>query len=314
MLALEWSALCNVRRKSSHAGLVAALVDFHKVQCFFSSTIQITALVLFREAQTNSALDTNTISSSFQDFFDTSILIVLATSGFIPISLTLACISRYGRQSWYLLTLSLATMMLATTTLACAYVYAHDFGIPYNVYSSNMENPYFYNDNKYNVLNSTSTTCNIRGSVGRTLYPLCGSWGLGGNAIGSGIFTDYWLWIVWASCMMWLPVCTMKHWYGGKESYSQPRSWNFNSLCKRYAWVRKVFEEFDSCRVWTQLSCITWSLCFGCQFYLFSVYFSHSVISQQWSFGQIIAVTVWVPSVVEYLYIEYSMPEFLLQN
>jgi len=74
-------------------------------------------------------------------------------------------------------------MILATATLTSSYIYAYTYGIPYDVYSSSMQNPYLYNDNKYNVMNSTSTTCTIRGSVGHTLYPICGSWNLANNAI-----------------------------------------------------------------------------------------------------------------------------------
>ena len=191
--------------------------------------------------------------------------------------------------------------------LTCAYVYAHDYGIPYDVYSSNMNNPYSYNDNEYNYMISTSTTCNIRGSVGHTLYPLCGSWGLGNNAIGSSIFTDYWLWLVWLNCMLWLPVCMLEHWYKGERSCGQSRSWSLGGVIAKHPWIERAAKESDACRTWIGVSCVTWSLCFSCQLYPFSIYFSHSVISQLWSFGQIIAVTVWVPSMVQYVYIEYSM-------
>ncbi|KAL6717858.1 hypothetical protein ACLMJK_003943 [Lecanora helva] len=197
-------------------------------------------------------------------------------------------------------------MALATATLASSYVYAYKFGIPYNIYSSNMENPYLYNDNKYNGMNASSTTCEIKGSVGYTLYPLCGTRNLANNSISSGIFTNAWMWLVWASCILWLPICALKHWQSRKTMYSKPRSWSLDSISKKYTWVRRVSKEIGTCRAWSLISCITWSLCFGCQFYLFSVYFGHSVISQQWSFGQIIAVTVWVPSVIEYIYIEYN--------
>lgn len=305
LIVLEWLALVGSRRKSVHAALVTALVDFHKVQCFFSSTIQITALLLFHEAQKNSALNSKAIRSTFQDFFDTSILVVLASSGIVPIGVTLACINRYGRQSWYLLTLSLVTMVLATATLACSYAYAHEYGIPYDVYSSNMQNPYLYNDNKYINMNATSTTCNIRGSVGHTLNPLCGSWSLGNNAIGASAYNNYWMWLVCANCIMWLPICAVKHWYS-RCNYSKPRSWSLAGISASHSWVARLSQGLATFRAWALFSCISWSLCFGSQYYLFSIYFSHSVISQQWSFGQIIAVTVWVPSVVEYVYIEYS--------
>ena len=288
-----------------HAALVAALVDFHKVQCFFASTIQITGLLLFHESYKNSALNAETVKGDFQDFFDTSILVVLATSGIIPIGLSLACINRYGRQSWYLLALSFVTMALATATFISSYVYSQDYGIPYDVYSSNMNNPYLYNDNKYNSMNATSTTCTIRGSVGHTLNPLCGSWNLGNNAIGASVYNNHWMWIVWAFCMMWLAICAIEHW-SNKTSDSKTRSRSLVSMSARHSWIARLSELSGTFRTWALFSCISWSLCFGCQFYLFSIYFSHSVISQQWSFGQIIAVTVWVPSVVEYVYTEYS--------
>ena len=308
---LEELAVFGWRRKSTHAGLIAGLVDFHKVQCFFSTTIQITALILFKEAQTNSAHDQDAIRTSYQDFFDTSVLVVLATSGLIPISLSLACISRYGRQSWYLLTLSLVTMVLATATLACSYSYAHEYGIPFEVYSSNMVNNYLYNDNKYSSQNLTATTCDIKGSVGHTVYPLCGSWDLWNNAISYSIFNNPWMWLIWAHCVMWLPICAVKHYYDGQDCDAKSRWWRFHDISAKYAIIRRAVKGLSAYRIWTALTCTSWSLCFGCQFYVFSVYFDHSVISTQWSFGQIIAVTVWIPSIVEYIYIEYSKCDLL---
>ena len=292
--------------KTVHTALIAALVDFHKIQCFFASTIQIAALILFQESQSNSAQDTNSVQSSFQDFFDTSILIALATSGFVPISLTLACISRYGRQSWYLLILSLITMLLATATLASSYIYARDYGIPYDLYASNMKIPYLYNDDKYNNVNTTSTTCNIRGSVGDSILPLCGSSNLGYNAIGSSTVANHWMWAIWANCIVWLIFCMAKHWYDSEGRQRMSDRQSIGAILANRTWIRALRKELCTYRVWVLLSVVTWSLCFGCQLYLFSAYFNHAVISKSWTFGQIISVTVWVPSVVEYIYIEYS--------
>lgn len=291
------------------AALVAALVDFHKVQCFFSSTIQITALILFQQAQSNSAKNLYTFQSSFKDFFDTSILIVLATSGLIPISLTLACISRYGRQPWYLLTLSLVTIMLATTTLAASFVYVHDYGKPNRLYGTNMGIPYLYNNDKYNGMSTVAAACDVKGSVGRSVYPLCGSWGLENNYVGVGIVANHCVWAIWANCVVWLSFCMGKHWY---DSGSKIGS-SLRSILTRVRWSQDLYKELCKCRIWTPLSLTTWSLCLGAQFYLFSVYFEHSIISRQWSFGQIIAVTVWVPFAVEYIYIEYSKLRLRLQ-
>lgn len=41
-------------------------------------------------------------------------------------------------------------------------------------------------------------------------------------------------------------------------------------------------------------------------FYQFALFFQDSYISPTWSFGQIIAVTIWAPCVVEYIDIEIN--------
>lgn len=51
---------------------------------------------------------------------------------------------------------------------------------------------------------------------------------------------------------------------------------------------------------------VTWSPCTALQAHTFSTYATHHLIPPGWSFGPIIAVTIWVPSLVELAYIEYS--------
>lgn len=50
----------------------------------------------------------------------------------------------------------------------------------------------------------------------------------------------------------------------------------------------------------------SWKLCMIWLFYQFALFFQDSYISPTWSFGQIIAVTIWAPCVVEYIDIEIS--------
>lgn len=295
-----------------HTALVAALVDFHKIQCFFASTIQITALIFFQESQSSSAQDITAVRSSFRDFFDTSVLIVLATSGFIPIVFTLACISRYGRQSWYLIVLSLVTILLATATLACSYIYARDYGIPRDVYFSNMQNLYLYNDNNYNNVSTVSTTCNIKGNVGQSIFPLCGSSNLEHNTTSPGTVANRWILAAWVNCILWFLVCIAQHCYNSHHSTYRSYHQCLSDISARYPWFKVLSRVFFKRSLWTIIFLLAWSFCFGFQFYLFSAYFEHAIISKQWSFGQIIAVTVWIPSLVEYIYMEYSESEWSL--
>ena len=72
------------------------------------------------------------------------------------------------------------------------------------------------------------------------------------------------------------------------------------------AWVKKNL----SSKVWSRLSMglfvLTWSLSFGYQFYLYNIVFSNAEIDTTWSFGQIVAITIWAPCLVEYLNLELS--------
>lgn len=61
--------------------LITALVEFHKAQCYFASTIQITALILFHQNQS----DISTVLKSNEPIFDKelidrNVLVLLATS------------------------------------------------------------------------------------------------------------------------------------------------------------------------------------------------------------------------------------------
>lgn len=306
LVTLEWLSWSGRVTKNAHTALITALVDFHKIQCFFSCTIQITALILFQESQNGIAQDTNAIGSPFKDFFDTSILIVLATSGFIPIAFTLACISRYGRQSWYMLIISLITILLGTATLACSYYDVYKYGIQYDLYTSNMQNPFLYNNNYYNNVSVVPTICNIPGSVGELVFPLCGSSKLGHNAVGPTTVANHRMLAVWANCVAWFVFCAAKHCYNGEGNWGKRYGLRFHAACVKYPGLKTLSRSMCWYRFWMILFLAIWSLCFASQFYLFSVYFEHSVISEQWSFGQIIAVTIWIPSIVEYVYMEYN--------
>ena len=280
--------------------MVIALVDFHKAQCYFSCVIQITALALFRESKgASGGLFSSSPADQFNDAFDTSIMIVLATSGLIPVNLILACIMRYGRHSWYLLILSLITTILATATLIASYYYTHVYGKPYGDYGNNLGNS-FDDSNAY----SGGVSCTLPNTVNETIFPLCGSSKLGNNLLPTGLIDNGWIWAVWANCIVWLflglgiKCCNLKVFAKSRE-----KSMQFGT---KVSFIKYLIKKSRTYTTWIIVSVIPWSLCFAGQFYLYSAFFEHSVISYEWSFGQIIAVTVWLPSLVEYVYIEWS--------
>lgn len=91
--------------------LVAALTDFHKAQCFFMLSINITVLVVIQRG----GFDPH----SLQQTYDTYVfLLVLAANGFLPITFTLTNLYLVGMLSWFLILLSTVTVMLSIATLA----------------------------------------------------------------------------------------------------------------------------------------------------------------------------------------------------
>ena len=284
--------------------LVIALVDFHKAQCYFSCVIQITALAFFRESKVSMR---GTFYSSpadhFNDLFDTSILIVLATSGLIPVNLVLACIMRYGRHSWYLLILSLITTLLATATLIASYYYTHVYGKPFEQYQNNLADP-FDDDNAYGGGVSCTLPFTLEETLEGTIFPLCGNTKLANNLLPTGLIDNGWMWAVWANCIIWLFLGFGIKCYNLKMfARRREKSLQFGT---NLPVIRYLIKRSRTCTTWIIVSAIPWSLCIAGQFYLFSAFLEHSVISYEWSFGQIIAVTIWLPCLVEYVYIEWS--------
>lgn len=271
--------------------LITALVDFHKAQCYFSGTIQITALILFQENQSNISILLKSNEPIFdKDLIDSNVLVLLATSAFVPICVVLACITRYGRHSWYVIVLSTITVLLATATMGSAYFY--------------FESDYPWDPN---VQDSSFTTpsCSVNSTSGSYLPPLCGHSKLGNNLLPSADTTsNYWIWVVWANCIIWLTYCIVEKILSGKgcTPFRAKTALKFRQNSYLVA-SRKAFRKYP---LWILVYAVPWSLCFAAQIVLFAVFVEHYFISYTWSLGQIIAVAVWVPSVVEYIYINFS--------
>ena len=282
--------------------MVIALVDFHKAQCYFSCVIQITALALFRESKVFMGGGySGPPADQSHDQFDTSILIVLATSGLIPVNLVLACIMRYGRHSWYLLILSLITTILATATLIASYYYTHVYGKPGYWYQNDLGDTF---DNTSAYDGGVSCSLPSTAHVDDMIFPLCGNWKLANNLLPTGVIDNGWIWAVWANCIIWLFLGL------GIKCYNLEVLARYHEKVMQFGTkltlIKHLIQKSRTYTTWIIVSAIPWSVCSAGQFYLFDAFLKHSVISYEWSFGQIIAVTIWLPCLVEFVYIEWS--------
>ena len=275
----------NNEKVHSHA-LATALVEFHKNQCYFISAIEIAALVLGKQA-----IYAAGNIYRVRPFFDILLSIPLSMNGLVPIAFALIHISRYGRLSWHIILLSVITMILSTGSLVTTWGTR-----PWEGVSSNSEWGTF----TFGAFGSSMRMFEFGDLV-------CGSGSSIVQRIGMLKTINYSLvWVVYSNCMLWVIWCIVKHVSNGqsKESY-------LNRVLK--FWDRipgKIVRNKLSSRTLSYsgytIFLLIWALCFGYHIYWYTILVSHNLVSRTWSFGQIIAVTAWAPSIVEFFYIEYS--------
>ena len=264
--------------------IVTALVDFHKAQCYFASTLQIAALIMYHTGQV--AVLVFTQSQSFLDFGfdlrDSGALIVLACTAILPIAVTLLCIVPYGRQSWYLITLSLVTIILGTATLVA---WARLTGQVESIRADLEQGA---------GLDSGSLKCAGGNLKVETIVALCGpSFNYKRPLIQP--LDLKWIWVVWAVSVMTSLFCLAK---------KLAEDFHFASPLGPVS--THIYRNITSRRMLVGIGLVSWLACFGAQLVILTEYFQMKNISYEWSLGQIIAVTVWVPSLVEFAYIEYG--------
>ncbi len=89
--------------------LIVALVEFQKTQCFFMLAIQIAAIVVIHRGLLGA-------SNLEQIYIDTYVLTELAVGGMLPITFILFGLRTVGHRSLYLLVLSLVVWVLSAAT------------------------------------------------------------------------------------------------------------------------------------------------------------------------------------------------------
>lgn len=176
---------------------MTALINFHKAQCYLAGAFQINALILVSKTIHGIQTSPTSLSGPFPDFFDTSVLISLATSGLVPITFSLVLIQRFGKQTWYILILSSITSILVFATFALAIFIDNKYAKPWHFYDS-LGNTNFPRP---------TASCAIPGKVGDSVFPLCGSRNLDNNALDLGEISNSLIWLVWAKCMVLVITC-----------------------------------------------------------------------------------------------------------
>ncbi len=238
---------------------------------FFISAIEIAARAFGRQTAVLAAMNHRALPR-----FDLMLLIPLSMNGFVPIVLTLTFISRYGRLSWYIITLSVVTVALSTGSLATKFAEGS-----------------MYDGNGQYLLELGDLICGSNSSILQGAI----------NPIKINLYLVSAIYSCCIVCGLW---CIAKH-----ISDHQPKG---SHLCRALKACKKLPLKITRNRISSKnisalsngLLLLLWTTCFGYHIYLYRLFYGNNLVSQIWTLGQIIAVTVWVPAVVEFGYIEHS--------
>lgn len=290
MLGFAVIAFLKVRRKDKprrsrvlthEEALVSGLIDFHKAQCFFSGTVQIASI-------TYGIFKTNILNNF--------LLLPLATNGLIPIVLAYIMVIRYGRSSTYLAALTVVTWLLSSFVFWV--LYNQLIGITFS--EEGVKNPQLY----YQFMLQSSANPSCGGYSGLTLCPDRLVWtpqGILPEADRIKEAPPY----IWGWSTMSLFATLVIHYrprLKRKETqdettrqrhpYDGQRKNRLLSGLRQKAVIDGLFWIFIAIPI--AILGLQISLLFG----------ELSMMDHEnWSFGQIMAVTIWAPPIVEYLYL-----------
>ena len=295
LLGLLWLTVRPLRSKTKNedhmTNLATALLDFHRAQCYFITAIEIAVLVL--------------ASQAYGDFknneppavFDILLALPLSLNGIVPVAFSLSCIALYSRLSWHIILLSTVPIALSTGALASTNIWilriSDAFG-PDMLSVNNAGVAYQFVRN-FTVVVCGSSSGNLENVPDR-------------RDIRFAI-----IWLIYTYCIAWALWCLLMQIFKNsmKESLGARVLAGLKNSCsgRLQSVSRNQLAAYGYA-----ISLVVWGLCFVYHFYLYSLFTRSNLVSGEWSFGQIIAVTAWIPSIVELLYIEHGKSHYHFSN
>ena len=258
----------SARRDRRQSALATALMEFHKQQCYFVCSVQIASLVFLPKFVIHEEF--------FADKYLRMCIVLLALTGCINVVFTLVVLSNYCRLSWYVLIMSGVAMAISIRTLVKASEW-YDL-----VVRDEISNIALYS--------ITELFCNNLDTKINTLD---------GNLLDLRIAQ-----IICANCAVFYAWCTLSYTvrYLGENGGEKLQK-------KVQGWQSRVLSRTKSLKAWTRfaivsLVAVSWTLCFSYVLIGYIRFWKSGFVSNNWSFGQIIAIAIWIPAIVEFLYIE----------
>lgn len=275
-------------RSKAKESLITGLVEFHKAQCFFSIALQVASLV----------------SGVFHtDLLNAFTLLPLSTNSILPIVFTLLFIVRYGRSSTYLLALTTVAWTLATISFWGLYKSNPGATVEQDGGTEIMAETFIH-------LLSDIFAC---GGYSALAYCPNADYQINILPVWLAYRSTPFIWTWSTLVLLYLLGHHILHTDTVQKRTVVPRLQKRVTLWATSALSgSKIFGNRWSLRLpksysifW--LSTLVFLACLGYQLYLLVMIVVLQVIDfSNWGFGQIIAILVWLPPVVEYVYLQSS--------
>ena len=263
------------------------LEDFHKAQCFFMLATNIASLV----AEKSGGLE----PTSLQQLYNTYVLIkVIAIGGYLPITFSLLNLHIIKRLSWYLLTLSIVTIAVATTTLKSGS-------------STFAPTPEDFSQIKDAAALLGPSSCGYQNLVPWCYYPRQNGNYFGFNSSSSGSGANDILVI----CLITLVIIVVDHFCQSDDR----RQRNLNRRILKKLGIAASEPFFPHAGTVLRLGTVAFHFIFF-WLYIYCIYVfgvdldwfrASKIYNPSWTFGQIVAILVWAPTLCDYLWDQIRM-------
>lgn len=304
----------KLKSSRQHAALKTALVEFHKAQCYFMLAFQIAAMMVlkagFRVLESKSYLQ---LSNNIDLIGSISI------NGFLPVTFVLFCLHTEGMKSWYAFILSTCTI---TASIVTFFTVSRFKITPTDVQGSTgfkscggNESPTKYCLGTPSILNNGTFLDDLS-----FRYVISMNYGVGR---GSTL-----LFSLVVLLLIFIDQCELFYRRGddGREKRVNSyiclkmwiKDWPVWGRTKSQAFLKWIWLDTPerAIRFGTAILLLTIEIYYLFLFFNFLHYLSQTFYfriyhssdpsdspASSWSFGQIIAVTIWVPCTVEYIYL-----------
>ncbi|KAL8853413.1 MAG: hypothetical protein Q9221_001730 [Calogaya cf. arnoldii] len=279
--------------------LISSLFEFQKAQCFFMIAVQAAAIIIAKRG----GFEAKTLQQLSNSY---SAITLVAICGYLPVVFTLLNLHGAGQSSWYIIVLSTITVVIAGTTAFTTKRFAPS---PNDLVDL------------HNVTGSWAS-CGIRNPTTfclshHTVDPFNFSGGAKHIFIFCIIVLSFLVLDKFRSSRTLLPTkaTTRELRYPRRvnTAFLKQRATTGLSTLSRLTVFPTYYSNLD-----LKTKRIINNIIYGCVWILFLFFYCRAVfllsrwINQQsgvigpskWAFGQIVGITVWIPSLIQYLYLE----------